>query len=123
MDDDLNKEIRGFALQNASSHGGSTDAKIIIGKILGSRPELRSMTGEIIPQIQSIVKEVNAMSAADQRAELKSSHSDLAKPKPKQEQRVLPELKDAKKGCVVTRFPPSHLCFHHESWRFARQNP
>ena len=72
MDEDLKKEIRGFALQNSSAHGGSTDSKIIIGKILGTRPELRSMTGQIIPEIQSIVKEVNAMSAADQIAELKS---------------------------------------------------
>ena len=69
MDEDLKKEIRGFALQNSSAHGGSTDSKIIIGKILGTRPELRSMTGQIIPEIQSIVKEVNAMSAADQIAE------------------------------------------------------
>ena len=74
----------------------------IIGKILGTRPELRSMTGQIIPEIQSIVKEVNAMSAADQIAELKSEYSDLTKPKPKQKQRDLPELKDAKKGGVVT---------------------
>ena len=102
MDEDLKKEIRGFALQNSSAHGGSTDSKIIIGKILGTRPELRSMTGQIIPEIQSIVKEVNAMSAADQIAELKSEYSDLTKPKPKQKQRDLPELKDAKKGGVVT---------------------
>ena len=87
MDEDLKKEIRGFALQNSSAHGGSTDSKIIIGKILGTRPELRSMTGQIIPEIQSIVKEVNAMSAADQIAELKSEYSDLTKPKPKQKQR------------------------------------
>ena len=40
MDEDLKKEIRGFALQNSSAHGGSTDSKIIIGKILGTRPEL-----------------------------------------------------------------------------------
>ena len=92
MDEDLKKEIRGFALQNSSAHGGSTDSKIIIGKILGTRPELRSMTGQIIPEIQSIVKEVNAMSAADQIAELKSEYSDLTKPKPKQKQRDLPLL-------------------------------
>ena len=73
MDEDLKKEIRGFALQNSSAHGGSTDSKIIIGKILGTRPELRSMTGQIIPEIQSIVKEVNVLQSKPLISFLRSS--------------------------------------------------
>ena len=42
MDEELKKEIRKMALQNAFEHGGETRDKIILGKILGTKPEFRS---------------------------------------------------------------------------------
>ena len=40
MDEELRKEIRKLALQNAFEHEGKTQDKIILGKILGTKPEL-----------------------------------------------------------------------------------
>ena len=40
MDDELRKELRKIALQNAFEHGGERD-KIILGKVLGTKPEFR----------------------------------------------------------------------------------
>ena len=41
MDEELRKEIRKMTLQNSFEHEGETRDKIIIGKILGTKAELR----------------------------------------------------------------------------------
>ncbi len=41
MDEEIKKEIRKFALKNAYEHKGKTDQKVVISKILGTRPEQR----------------------------------------------------------------------------------
>ena len=41
MDEEIKKEIRKLTLQNAFEHGGETRDKIILGKILGTKPEFR----------------------------------------------------------------------------------
>ena len=55
MDEELKKEIRKMALQNAFEHGGETRDKIILGKILGTKPEFRSKVKEISGSISEIV--------------------------------------------------------------------
>jgi len=59
MDKELKKEIRKMALQNAFEHGGQTQDKIIIGKILGTKPEFRSKVKEISSDISEIVAIIN----------------------------------------------------------------
>ena len=59
MDEQLKKEIRKIALQNAYDHGGKTQEKIVLGKILGSKPELRTKVKEIKEDIVEIVNSVN----------------------------------------------------------------
>ena len=68
MDDDLRKAIRGIALQNASEHEGKTRNETVTSKILGSRPDLRSKTKEIIPLISEIVSEINRLSLVIQKS-------------------------------------------------------
>ena len=52
-----------MALQNAFEHGGETRDKIILGKVLGTKPEFRSKVKEISPvDISEIVSLVNQLS-------------------------------------------------------------
>ena len=47
MDEEIRKEIRKMTLQNAFEHEGETRDKIILGKILGTKPEFRTKVKEI----------------------------------------------------------------------------
>ena len=49
MDDNLKKEIRKIALQNAVEHDGKTKDKAVLSKSLGTIPELRNNVKGTIP--------------------------------------------------------------------------
>ena len=67
MDEEVRKEIRKFALQNAFEHEGKTQDKIVLSKILGTKPEFRSKAKEIISEIGPIVSEVNNLTLEQQK--------------------------------------------------------
>lgn len=114
MDDELGKEIRKLALQNAFEYGGKTQDKIILSKLLGSKPEFRGRVREIAIQISKIVSDVNAMPVEKQREEIEENFPEVLAPKEKIEEREgLPVLQNAEHGRVVTRFPPEPNGYPH----------
>jgi len=72
-----------MALQNAFEHDGETRDKIILGKILGTKPEFRNKVKEISEDISEIVSTVNHLSLEEQEKEIKENFPEILAPKEK----------------------------------------
>ena len=113
-DEEIKKEIRKFALQNAAEHEGQTRDKTILAKILGSIPELRQKVQEISPVIVEIVSEINQIPLEQQQKEIAEKYPELLQDEEKKpEQDVLPSLRNTEGKTIITRFPPAPNGYPH----------
>ena len=77
MEEEIKKEIRKMTLQNAFEHEGETRDKIILGKILGTKPEFGTKVKEISIAISEIVSSVNKLSIDEQKKEIDENFPEI----------------------------------------------
>ena len=100
----VNKQsIRAYALKNAIEHSGKASQGPVINSLFNEGLK-KDKIKDTMPQINSILEEVNKLSPKDQEEEFKKLESIIGYRK---EREGLPELPNLKKGKVVTRFSPS----------------
>ncbi len=104
--EEIEKTVRKYALQNAVFYGGKANPKAVSGKVLAEEPELRPKAKEIIPLINDIVEKVNRIPAEEQRRMLDEIDVTLSKREVKERVHGLPDLPGAIQGKVVMRFAP-----------------
>lgn len=96
------------ALLNAVKYGGRAQVKPVVAKVLGERPEYRSMAGDVVRVVEEVVEMVNAMSLEEQLKMLGELWPEALQHEERVvEERRLPPLSNAEVGKVVTRFAPN----------------
>ena len=95
-----------YCLQNAVFYGGKADPKAVMGRVMAEVPEARKDVAGTRKLIAEAVDEVNALPPEEQRKRLESIDPALLEREVKK-QEGLPELPNASKGKVVTRFAPA----------------
>jgi len=100
------EEILKFVLRNAVFYGGCANPGAVLGKLISTDNSLKADIPALRKMIDEVIKEVNAMSADEQKSKLEELAPELLV-KEKKEEGGLSELSGAEDGKVVTRFAPS----------------
>ncbi len=100
------KSIREIALKNAFQHDGTADPKTVLSKYLSITPEDRKNAASLLPVVEGVVNEINALGMAVIQREISISFPELLKVEKKEQKHILPDLEDVK-GKVVMRLAPS----------------
>lgn len=105
--EDLKTTIRKYALHNAVKYEGKANQGAVIGRVLGELPDLKNKIKDVAKTVAEVLKDVNSMKVDAQLKELQKLAPELLVEEKKEEEKKLPELKDAVQGKVVMRVAPS----------------
>jgi len=103
-----------YAIKNAFLHGGKADINAVVGKVIALKKDLEFVSA--MPRIKEIVKQVNALSADEIKAEFeKFSENEGYELKPQEKAEGLPELEWMASGKepLVMRFAPNPSSVMH----------
>jgi len=107
-DEEIRKILWLSGLKNAVKFNGKPDKKAIMGKLMATRPDLRSQAKSIIPILDSIISEISNVSIEKQKEKLLQLDPHALDKKEKiEEDKVLPELPNLSKfKKIIMRLAP-----------------
>lgn len=108
----LQQSIKKFALLNAVKHKGKANPGALVGQLIQEDPKLKHKIGEIIPDIQNTVKEINKLSLDEQNKQLKTLAPELLEKKEKDTD-IFGFLKLDPKKKINTGYPPGPEKYPH----------
>lgn len=107
MDDELRKQIRIFALDNARKYGGEANVGSTTGSTFAAFPEAKKNAEEVIKEVIIICSDVSKLSVEEQTEELQKTAPERLEQTKVKEVRTLKPLPNAEQGEVVLRIAPS----------------
>ncbi|MFX1389442.1 MAG: glutamate--tRNA ligase [Promethearchaeota archaeon] len=107
-EEEITKLIWLYGLKNAVKFNGKPNKKAVLGKLIASRPDLRSQMKKILIRLDQLIKEIEKLTIEQQKKELlKLDPQSFDKEKKIEELKELPELPHLKRfKKVIMRLAP-----------------